>query len=97
MSTNHTLTRTDICDTLSEKVGLPRHISMSVLETTIDEITRGLIRDKSVKISSFGTFHVREKNERVGRNPKTGQEVPISRRNSLSFRASQILKDSVNK
>ncbi len=92
-----TLTRTDICKELVSKVGLSRQQSIDVLETLLDGIAEGLCDEGLVKISSFGTFHVRRKNQRVGRNPKTGQEVPIAPRCSLSFRASTTLKQTVNK
>ncbi len=92
-----TLTRSDICEQISSKIGLSRHQSIDVLESVLDGISDGLISNGSVKISSFGTFHVREKNKRIGRNPKTGQEVPIPPRKSLSFRASNTLKQNVDK
>ena len=91
-----TLTRSDIINSMCNKIGLSRQHATSVLETTLSQITDTLSQNRSVKISSFGTFHVLKKDERVGRNPKTGQEVMITPRKSLSFRASQILKDNVN-
>ena len=91
-----TLTRTEICESLCNKVGLSRQQSINVLESTLKEISNGLKQEGNVKISSFVTFHVRQKSKRIGRNPKTGQEVMITPRRSLSFRASHILKDVVN-
>lgn len=90
-----TLTRSDICDSLSNEIGLSRQQSTAILEAVLDEVINNLAKNGEVKISSFGTFLVRKKKERVGRNPKTGQEVMITPRNSLSFRASHILKDKM--
>jgi len=67
-----------------------------LVESLLDEITNALVKEGHVKISSFGTFHIRTKSERIGRNPKTGKEVMITPRKSLSFRASHLLKESVN-
>lgn len=92
-----TLTRSDLTDKLCSTLGLSRQQSNGVLEAALEEMARGLQKEGTVKISSFGTFHVRKKNERVGRNPKTGKEVMITPRRSLSFRASHILKDNVNR
>ena len=91
-----TLTRSDICDSLANEIGLSRQQSTAILETVLGEVIDNLAKHGEVKISSFGTFLVRKKKERVGRNPKTGQEVMITPRNSLSFRASHILKDKMN-
>ena len=68
----------------------------SMLEQVLDEISNTLISGDNVKISSFGSFSIREKGERIGRNPKTGVEVPISPRKVLVFRASHVLKDRIN-
>ena len=67
------------------------------METVLDEISDALIRGEDVKLSSFGSFLVRHKNGRMGRNPKTGEEVPIDPRRVLSFRASHVLKEKINK
>ena len=90
-----TLTRAHLCDALTANAKLSRQQAVEVLEGVLQDIADGLKREGQVKISSFGTFHVREKGARIGRNPKTGQEVEITPRKSLSFRASQILKEQV--
>ena len=95
--TPRTLTRSDISDKLSATLGLSRQQSTSVLESALEQMASGLFKEGNLKISSFGTFHVRQKNERIGRNPKTGKEVMITPRKSLSFRASSILKENVNR
>ena len=92
-----TLTRSDLSDKISRSLGLSRQQSVEVLESALSLLAKGLQKEGHVKISSFGTFHVRAKNERIGRNPKTGKEVMITPRHSLSFRASTILKDSVER
>ena len=78
-------------------VGLSRSESAQIVETVLDEISDALIRGEDVKLSSFGSFLVRHKNGRMGRNPKTGEEVPIEPRRVLSFRASHVLKEKINK
>jgi integration host factor subunit alpha len=90
-----TLTRLELAESLYSAAGLTRKEANSVLEAIIDEISKGLSKDQKVKISSFGTFCVHSKSERIGRNPKTGREVLIEPRKSLSFHASPYLKDSV--
>jgi integration host factor subunit alpha len=77
-------------------VGLSRNESAVLVETVLEEISQALIGGETVKLSSFGTFAVRQKNQRVGRNPKTGEEVPILPRRVLVFRASHVLKDRIN-
>jgi integration host factor subunit alpha len=94
---NHTLTRSDLCDALCKKLNVSRQQTISLVETLLSEIAKALVKEGHVKISSFGTFHIRKKNARIGRNPKTGKEVMITPRKSLSFRASHLLKESVNK
>lgn len=96
MSTQ-TLTRADLSEAVYEQVGLSRNESASLVEQVIDEVINALVSGDNVKISSFGSFMVRQKNERIGRNPKTGEEVPIEPRRVISFRASQGLKEEVNK
>jgi integration host factor subunit alpha len=90
-----TLTRMDLADAVHSEVGLSRNDSAALVESVLDHISDALVRGESVKISSFGTFSVRDKTARVGRNPKTGQEVPIHPRRVLSFRSSHLMKDRV--
>ncbi len=91
-----TLTRADLADAVVRKVGLPRNESQELVELVLDEISSSLARGESVKLSSFGSFGIRQKGERVGRNPKTGKEVPITPRRVLVFRPSNIMKDRIN-
>jgi integration host factor subunit alpha len=79
-----------------QEVGLSRNESSDLVETILAEVVEALARGESVKISSFGSFTVRDKGQRVGRNPKTGQEVPILPRRVLVFRASNVLKSLIN-
>lgn len=95
--TVETLTRAHLSEAVYQEVGLSRHESAQLVDLILDEISNSLVAGKSVKISSFGSFLVRVKGERLGRNPKTGQEVPIQPRRVLVFRASHVLKDRVNK
>lgn len=90
-----TLTRMDLAEAVFREVGLSRHESAQLVETVLGHISDALVRGEQVKISSFGTFSVRSKNERIGRNPKTGEEVPITPRRVLSFRPSHLMKDRV--
>lgn len=91
-----TLTRSDLAEKVYQSVGLSRNESASLVERVLDEVTGALLREEQVKLSSFGTFLVRAKGGRVGRNPKTGQEVPIAPRKVLLFRPSHVLKDQIN-
>ncbi len=91
-----TLTRADLAEAVFQKVGLPRNESSELVESVIREIIGCLERGENVKLSSFGSFGVRDKRERVGRNPKTGEVVPITPRRVLVFRASNIMKDRIN-
>lgn len=91
-----TITRADLAEAVYAQVGLSRNESASLVEVVLDEIADTLIKGDNVKISSFGSFSIRQKGERVGRNPKTGVEVPILPRRVLVFRASHVLKDSIN-
>jgi integration host factor subunit alpha len=91
-----TVTRAQLAEAVYHEVGLSRSESADLVDAILDEISVSLLRDGTVKISSFGTFAVRQKGHRVGRNPKTGQEVPILPRKVLVFRASQVLKDRIN-
>jgi integration host factor subunit alpha len=93
---NRTLTRADLADSLVQKIGLPRNESQELVELVLNEISTSLERGESVKLSSFGSFGIRSKGERVGRNPKTGKEVPITPRKVLVFRASNIMKARIN-
>ena len=90
-----TLTRMDLADAVHARVGLSRNERAQLVETVLGEISDSLVRGETVKISSFGTFSVREKAARVGRNPKTGEEVPIHPRRVLTFRSSHLMKDRV--
>ena len=92
---NKTLTRMDLSEAVFREVGLSRNESAQLVESVLDEMSDALVRGEQVKISSFGTFSVRSKAARVGRNPKTGQEVPISPRRVLTFRPSHLMKDRV--
>jgi integration host factor subunit alpha len=91
-----TLTRADLAEAVVQRVGLPRNESQELVELILKEISSTLAQGDAVKLSSFGSFGIRQKGQRVGRNPKTGQEVPISPRRVLVFRASHALKDQIN-
>ena len=92
-----TITRADIAETLYQEVGLSRKDSGEILDMVLEEITSELAKGNSVKLSSFGTFNVRNKNPRVGRNPKTGIEAEICSRRVISFKPSQTMRLSINK
>lgn len=94
--TENTITRADLSEAVYQEVGLSRNESTQLLETVLEEISGSLTRDEVVKISSFGSFSVRQKGQRIGRNPKTGEEVPILPRRVLVFRPSQVLKARIN-
>jgi integration host factor subunit alpha len=91
-----TVTRAQLSEAVYQEVGLSRNESAELVETVLNEISSALARGEMVKISSFGSFGVRRKGRRIGRNPKTGKEVPISPRRVLVFRASHVLKDQIN-
>jgi integration host factor subunit alpha len=91
-----TVTRARLSEAVYQEVGLSRNESAELVESVIAQISGALERGEMVKISSFGSFAVRQKGQRIGRNPKTGQEVPISPRRVLVFRASHALKDQIN-
>jgi integration host factor subunit alpha len=93
---NRTFTRADLAEAVCDEVGLSRNESADLVESILEEVSGALVGGDTVKISSFGSFSVREKGERIGRNPKTGVEVPISPRKVLVFRASHVLKDRIN-
>ena len=91
-----TLTRMDLSEAVFREVGLSRNESADLVESVLAHVSDALVRGETVKISSFGTFSVRAKAARVGRNPKTGQEVPITPRRVLSFRPSHLMKERVD-
>jgi integration host factor subunit alpha len=95
--TEQTLTRADLSEAVYQEVGLSRHESAQLVETVLKQISDALAVGESVKISSFGSFSVRQKGQRIGRNPKTGAVVPILPRRVLVFRASHVLKNTINK
>jgi len=93
---SRTITRADLSEAVFQEVGLSRNESADLVEFVLGEISGALARGESVKISSFGSFAVRDKGQRIGRNPKTGEEVPILPRRVLVFRASNVLKSRIN-
>ena len=93
--TNKTLTRMDLSEAVFSEVGLSRNESADLVESVLGHVSDALVSGQTVKISSFGTFSIREKAARVGRNPKTGEEVPIHPRRVLTFRPSHLMKDRV--
>lgn len=95
MSDAGTLTRADLAEALHRQVGLSRADSAQLVEQILDKLCDSLAQGENVKISGFGTFVLRDKGERVGRNPKTGVEVPIAPRRVLTFRASQMMRDRI--
>ena len=94
---NKTVTRAELAEAVYQEVGLSRNESADLVESVLDEMSTSLVEGETVKISSFGSFSVREKGERIGRNPKTGEEVPIKPRRVLVFRPSHVLKDRINR
>ena len=93
---DRTTTRSTLSEAVFKNVGLSRNESSALVDSVFNEILKSLIEGDDVKISSFGTFIVRNKKERIGRNPKTGEEVPITARSVVTFRASNVLKSKVN-
>ena len=91
-----TLTRMDLGEAVFKEVGLSRNESSDLVETVLGHVSDALVSGENVKISSFGTFSLRDKKARVGRNPKTGEEVPITPRRVLTFRPSHLMKDRVS-
>ena len=91
-----TLTRADLADAVHSEIGLSRSESASIVERILHHMCHALSEGQNVKISGFGSFILRDKGERVGRNPKTGVEVPIAPRRVLTFRASQIMRERVS-
>ncbi len=96
MGTNATLTRADLADIINKQVGLSRADSSVMIESIMEHILSAATAGENVKISGFGTFVVRDKAPRVGRNPKTGVEAAISKRRVLTFRASQGMRSRVS-
>ena len=92
----NTITRAQLSEAVYQEVGLSRSESADLLEAVLSQMAEALARSETVKISSFGSFSVRQKGRRVGRNPKTGEEVPILPRRVLVFRPSQVLKSRIN-
>lgn len=90
-----TLTRADLADVINRKLGFSRAESLSLVESILSKMGDALADGENVKISGFGSFILRDKRERIGRNPKTGVEVPITPRRVLTFRASQKLKSRI--
>ena len=95
MVSGGTLTRADLAEALQQQVGLSRADSAQLVEQLLAHLCDALSRGENVKISGFGTFVLRDKGERIGRNPKTGVEVPIAPRRVLTFRASQMLRERI--
>lgn len=94
--TEKTLTRMDLAEAVYTEVGLTRRAAQQLVDEVFEELSKVLEKGETVKLSTFGNFSVRAKRQRMGRNPKTGVEVPITPRKVLTFRASHILKDRVN-
>ena len=94
--TEQTIPRAHLNEAVYQEVGLSRHECADLVESVLDEISDALARGEMVKISSFGSFSVRQKGQRVGRNPKTGEKVPILPRRVLVFRASLSMKARIN-
>ena len=93
----NTLTRADLADVVHRRLGLSRAESASVVERVLHHMCHALSEGKNVKVSGFVTFILRDKGQRIGRNPKTGVEVPIAPRRVMTFRASQIMRDRIAK
>lgn len=91
-----TVTRADLCEAVYQKVGLSRTESAALVELVLSEMCDCLAKGETVKLSSFGSFVVREKGERIGRNPKTGVEVPIEPRRVMVFKPSNVLRARIN-
>ncbi len=93
---SNTITRAQLGEAVYQEVGLSRNESAELLESVLGYVSEALAKGESVKISSFGSFSVRQKGQRIGRNPKTGEDVPILPRKVLVFRPSQVLKSQIN-
>ena len=94
--TSKTLTRADLSEAVHRQIGLSRSESADLVKSVLDLVSDTLVAGKTVKLSSFGTFMVRQKNGRIGRNPKTGEEVPITPRRVSVFRPSPVMKNVIN-
>ena len=92
----NTVTRAQLSEAVYQEVGLSRNESAQLVESILAEICGSLVQGETVKVSSFGSFSVRQKGGRIGRNPKTGEQVPIDPRRVLVFRPSHVLKEKVN-
>ncbi len=92
-----TLTRADLAEVINRKMGLSRAESLDLVEAVLGHMGNAMERGENVKISGFGSFVLRDKKQRIGRNPKTGVEVPITPRRVMTFRASQLLKERIAK
>ena len=93
---SQTITRSQLSEAVYQEVGLSRNESSDIFESVLAKISETLANGESVKLSSFGSFSVRSKSERIGRNPKTGKEVPILPRKVIVFRPSQVLKNKIS-
>lgn len=93
---SRTVTRADLADAVHQRIGLSRTESAEFVEMVLSEIFQAIVSGDDVKLSSFGSFHIRWKNERVGRNPKTGASAPISARRVVMFKASNVLRARIN-
>lgn len=91
-----TVTRADLAEAVYREIGLSRSESAELVESVIDYICESLLQNEHVKLAGFGTFSLRDKKERIGRNPKTGEEVPITSRRVLVFKPSQVLRERVD-
>jgi len=94
--TGKTVTRADLAEAVYENIGLSRAESSQLVDDIFDIMSDALVDEGALKLSSFGSFSVRQKNERIGRNPKTGVEVPITPRRVVTYKASHVLKDRMN-
>lgn len=92
----NTVTRADLAEAVRREIGLSRNEVAALVESALDKITEALVRGEPVKIASFGTFSMREKSARMGRNPRTGEEAPIEPRRVLAFRPSSIMRARIN-
>ncbi|WP_427450878.1 integration host factor subunit alpha [Litorimonas sp. WD9-15] len=93
---SQTVTRQDLAEAVYREIGLSRTESSALVESVIDHIAGSLEKGEHVKLAGFGTFSLRDKKERIGRNPKTGEEVPITSRRVLVFKPSQVLRERVD-
>ena len=93
---SQTITRSQLSEAIYQEIGLSRNESAEIFESVLNKISETLASEEPVKLSSFGSFSVRSKSERIGRNPKTGEEVPILPRKVIVFRPSQVLKNRIS-